>query len=171
MITLNFDGFEDHSASQKLLSLVGDEMFRLREELLISDLPTSIQALNIIMELPAGVRRDWGINITIIRDESMELIDEENGDLENLQIEFQTIANFEEEIDLLIETVVDLDTDAMDASKAVAENLVDTVSKIVHEAVNQNQDMVFLNKLALLLRQGKHETSQSMLPFITKNEN
>ena len=49
MITLNFDGSEEHLASQKLLSLVGDEMLRFREELLISDLPTSIQALNNIM--------------------------------------------------------------------------------------------------------------------------
>lgn len=33
MITLNFDGCEDHLESQKLLSLVADEMFRFREEL------------------------------------------------------------------------------------------------------------------------------------------
>ena len=58
--------------------------------------------------------------------------------------------------------------DVMDASKAGFQNLVDTVSKIVHEGVNQNHGMVFLNKLALLLKQGKHETSQSILPFITK---
>ena len=50
MIILHFDGSEDHLASGKLFSLVGDEMFLFREELLISDLPTSIQALNNIME-------------------------------------------------------------------------------------------------------------------------
>ena len=55
------------------------------------------------------------------------------------------IADSEEEIDLIIETVVDPDKDAMDASKAVVENLVGTVSKIVHEGVNQNQNMVFLS--------------------------
>ena len=76
------------------------------------------------------------------------------------------IADSEEEIDLITELVVDPDTDAMDASKAVAEHLVDTVSRILTQSV-----MVFLNKLALLLRQGKHETSQSLLPFITKIEN
>ena len=81
------------------------------------------------------------------------------------------IADSDEEIDLIIERVVDLDMDAMDASKAVVENLAGTVSKIVHEGVNQNQDMVFLNKLTLLSRPGKHEASQSMLPFITKIEN
>ena len=43
-ICLNFDGSDDQLASQKLLSLAGDEMFRFREELLISDLQTSIQA-------------------------------------------------------------------------------------------------------------------------------
>ena len=59
----------------------------------------------------------------------------------------------------------------MQAKQLAVENLVDAVSKIVHEGVNQNQDMVFLNKLALLLRQGKHETSQTMLPFITKIKN
>ena len=98
----------------------------------------------------------------------MELI---GGNLEDLQRELQMIADSEEEIHLIIQTVIDPDTDAMDASKAVVENLVDTVLKIVHEGINQNQDMVFLNKLALLLRQGKHETSQSMLRFITKIEN
>ena len=45
VITLNSDGSEDHLASQKQLSLVEDEMFRFREELFISDLLTSIQAL------------------------------------------------------------------------------------------------------------------------------
>ena len=123
------------------------------------------------MEPPAGVRRDWGVNTTIPPDEGMELIDGEDGDLEDLQRELQMIADSEEEIDLIIETVVDHDTDAMDASKAVVENLVDTVSNIVHEGVHQNQDMIFLNKLALLQRQGKQETSQSMLSFITKTEN
>ena len=43
MITINFDGFEGHLASQKLLSLVGDEMFRFREELLISHLPITFK--------------------------------------------------------------------------------------------------------------------------------
>ena len=81
------------------------------------------------------------------------------------------IADSDEELDLIIERLVDLDMDAIDASKAVVENLTGTVSKIVHEGVNQNQDMVFLNKLTLLSRPGKHEESQSMLPFITKIEN
>ena len=42
----------------------------------------------------------------------------------------------EEEINLIIETVVDPDTDAMVVSKAIVENLVDTVSKIVREGVS-----------------------------------
>ena len=170
MITLNFDGSEDHLASQKLSCLVGDEMFRFREELLISDLPISIQALNNLMEPPAGVIRNWDVNTTIPSDEGMELIDGEDGNIEDLQRELRRITDSEEEIDLVIETV-DVDTDAMDESKAVVENLVDTVSKIVHEGANQDQDMVFLDKLELLLMQGKHETSQSMLPFITNIEN
>ena len=43
MITINFDGSEGHLASQKLLSLVGDEMLRFREELLISYLPITFK--------------------------------------------------------------------------------------------------------------------------------
>ena len=66
-----------------------------------------------------------------------------DGNLEDLQRELQTISDTEEDIDLVMETVVDLDTDAIDASKAVVENLLDTVSKIVHEGVNRNQNMVF----------------------------
>ena len=77
----------------------------------------------------------------------------------------------DKEIKLIKKTVVGPGKDAMDASKAVVENLVDTVSEIVHEGVNQRQDVVFLNKLALLSRQGKHKTTQSMLSFITKFEN
>ena len=46
MITLNFDGTEEHEASQKLISLAGKEMFWFREKLLISNLASSIQALN-----------------------------------------------------------------------------------------------------------------------------
>ena len=59
-----------------------------------------------------------------------------DGNLEDLQRELQTISDTEEDINLVMETVVDLDTDAIDASKAVVENLLDTVSKIVHEGVN-----------------------------------
>ena len=66
-----------------------------------------------------------------------------DGNLEDLQRELQTISDTEEDIDLVMETVVDLDTDAIDASKAVVENLLDTVSKIVHEGVKRNQNMVF----------------------------
>ena len=95
------------------------------------------------MRPPAGVPRDWGVNTTIPPDEGMELIDGEDGNLADLQRELQTISDTEEDIDLVMETVVDLDTDAIDASKAVVENLLDTVSKIVHEGVNLNQNMVF----------------------------
>ena len=66
-----------------------------------------------------------------------------DGNLEDLQRELQTISDTEEDINLVMETVVDLDTDAIGASKAVVENLLDTVSKIVHEGVNRNQNMVF----------------------------
>ena len=43
------------------------------------------------------------------------------------------IADSEEEINLII---VDPATYEMDASKAIVENLINTVSKIVHEVVN-----------------------------------
>ena len=66
-----------------------------------------------------------------------------DGNLEDLQRELQTISDTEEDINLVMETVVDLDTDAIDASKAAVENLLDTVSKIVLEGVNRNQNMVF----------------------------
>ena len=154
--TLNFDVFENHLGSQKLLSLVKDEIFRFREELSIFDLPTSIPTLNNIKVPPAGIWRDWYVNTTIPPDEGIELIDGEDGDIEELQRELQMIADSEEEINLII---VDPATYEMDASKAIVENLINTVSKIVHEVVNWNQDMVFSNKLLLLLRQGKHETS------------
>ena len=58
MIALTFDGYEDHLASQKLLSLVGVEMFRFKKELLISHLPPSIQALNNLIDPPVEIRRD-----------------------------------------------------------------------------------------------------------------
>ena len=118
--TLNFDVFENHLGSQKLLSLVKDEIFRFREELSIFDLPTSIPTLN-------------NINTTIPPDEGIELIDGEDGDIEELQRELQMIADSEEEINLII---VDPATYEMDASKAIVENLINTVSKIVHEVVN-----------------------------------
>ena len=158
MITLNFDSSEDHLATQKLLSVLGDDMFRFKEELVISGLPTSIQALDNIMGSPAGVLRDWSLNTTIPPDEGMELIDGEDGYLEDFQKEFQMIADSEGEIDLIIEMVVNPDTDAMNVSKAVVEILVDTILKIVHEGVNRNQDMILLNKLKLSLRHGKYES-------------
>ena len=74
MIILQFDGSKDHLASQKLYSLVGDRMLRSRKELLISDLPTFIQALNNTMEPPAEVQRDWGVNTAIPPEEGTEFI-------------------------------------------------------------------------------------------------
>ena len=88
----------------------------------ISDLPTSTPALNNIIEPPAGVRGDCGVNTAIPPDEGMELTDEENGDLEDLQRELQIIADFGEDIDLITETVVDPDKDEINASKAFIEN-------------------------------------------------
>ena len=117
VITLNLDGSENHLASQKLLSLVGDDMFQFREELLISDLPTSIHALGNIMEPPVEVRRDWGANTAISPEEGMELIDGEDGDLEDLQRELQMIVDSKKEIDLMTETVDGPDADVMDATK------------------------------------------------------
>ena len=140
MITLNFDGSEDHQASQKLISLVGKEMFR----------PSSIQALNAFMEPPDRVKRNWNAVIGDAPfDEGMELIDGEYGDLEDLQRELQLIVDTEEDIDVDI-MVVDVD---MDSSKAVVENLVNTVSKIVQQEVHQNSDLMFVNKLEVLLTQ------------------
>ena len=81
MIILQFDGSKDHLASQKLYSLVGDRMLRSRKELLISDLPTFIQALNNTMEPPAEVQRDWGVNTAIPPEEATEFIDGRDGDL------------------------------------------------------------------------------------------
>lgn len=81
MIILQFDGSKDHLASQKLYSLVGDRMLRSRKELLISDLPTFIQALNNTMEPPAEVQRDWGVNTAIPPEEGTEFIDGRDGDL------------------------------------------------------------------------------------------
>ena len=141
MKILNFDGSEEHLASQKLLNLVGGDIFRFRE-LMIFDLPTSIQALNSIIEPPVRVRRGWSVNTNVQHEEGLDLTDEEKGDLEDLQRELQLL-----------------------------KNLAGTVSKIVHEGIILNQDMVFLNTLVLLLRQGKHETSQSRLPFITETDN
>ena len=83
----------------------------------ISDLPTSTPALNNIIEPPAGVRGDCGVNTAIPPDEGMELTDEEHGGLEDLQRELQMIADFGEDIDLIIETVVDPDEDEIDAAK------------------------------------------------------
>ena len=82
----------------------------------ISDLPTSTPALNNTIEPPAGVRGDCGVNTAIPPDEGMELT-EENGGLEDLQRELQMIADFGEDIDLIIETVVDPDEDEIDAAK------------------------------------------------------
>ena len=47
---------------------------------------------------PAGIRRDWYVNTTIPPDEGIELIDGEDGNIEELQRELQMIANSEEEI-------------------------------------------------------------------------
>ena len=52
---------------------------------------------------PAGIRRDWYVNTTIPPDEGIELIDGEDGNIEELQRELQMIANSEEEINLIIQ--------------------------------------------------------------------
>ena len=65
-------------------------------------LPASTQALNNIKELQAGVRRHWGVNTSTPPEESMEVIDEEVDDLEDLQTELRIITDSEEEVTLII---------------------------------------------------------------------
>ena len=94
MKTLNFDDSEEHLASQKLLNLVGGDMFRFRE-LMIFDLPTSIQALNSNIEPPVRARRGWGVNTIVQHEEGLDLTDEEKGDLEDLQRELQLLKTWQ----------------------------------------------------------------------------
>ena len=71
-VSNNLDGSEDFLVSDKLFSLIGDDMLEFRRQLLSSKLPINLQAVIKTLIPPKGIRRN---NI-----EGMELLDYMEGD-------------------------------------------------------------------------------------------
>ena len=72
VVSNNLDGSEDFLVSDKLYSLIGDDMLEFRRQLLSSRLPINLQAVIKTLIPPKGIRRN---NI-----EGMELLDYMEGD-------------------------------------------------------------------------------------------
>ena len=81
MMTLAFDGSEDHLASKKLMNLVGKEMLIFREQSLKSTAPVTIKELHSKITKPEGVRYNPKKCETPI-DERCELFNADDGSLE-----------------------------------------------------------------------------------------
>ena len=57
-VTNTFEGSEDFLVSDKLFSLIGEDMLELRRQLLNSEVPINLQAVIKKLILPKGIRRN-----------------------------------------------------------------------------------------------------------------
>ena len=120
MMTLAFDGREDHLASRKPMHLVGDEMLKFRAELLQSKAPQTIKELRSTITKPEGVKykRDEPPS-----DEGMELYDADEGIIEEEEIVADSAENDDE-------LEVDISSNGQSMMDATSDNLVDEEQQI-----------------------------------------
>ena len=81
MMTLVFDGTEEHLASKKLMNLVEEQILIFWEQLLKSTAPATIKELRSKITKPEGVRYNPKRGEALI-DEGCELFDADGGSLE-----------------------------------------------------------------------------------------
>ena len=99
-ITPHSDGSEDHLVSQRILNLVGDEMYELRRKLMVEPLPKSLQGLISKITPPKGVKRVQLQKKSTPPDEGFEMLDCEGDEID---------IDESEEVDAIEEEVQDCD--------------------------------------------------------------
>ena len=167
-VTNKFEGSEDFLVSDKLLSLIGDDMLELQRQLLNSEVPINLQAVIKKLVLPKGIRRK---NI-----DGSELLDYMEGEaiFDNLESEDQSENNDQFSSDSENdEGENEADSAAIDqAMSTTMPVLVSTepsasksLQNIYHDP-DVNKDVKFLDDLQKVFKE--NETSLMFKPHLNK---
>lgn len=161
MLTIKFDGSEDHLSNRRLWDLVGDEMVKFREDLLRSPPKPTLKELRKCMIPPKGVKRKSTVPGNPPEDEGFEIFDGEE-----MEAEEYTALEGESESE---------EEDAM--STGELEN--PTVSATDEEVNVNNKEVVvdknleILDQIRKLVTDGRKnaELSKELLPYMVKMDN
>ena len=159
MVTIAFDGSEDHLVSAKLMDLVGEDMKAFRAELLKSKVPHTFRELERLMTPPEGVVRKRLSQHERPEDEGVELFDAE-----------ETIA--EEEFDSDADSELDEKSDdEQDGAEQANSQIEKESTEIDCSTSSNNINIGFLEEMREKLREGKKRCEIHMMPFLVKMEN
>ena len=166
MMTLAFDGSEDHLASKKLMDLVGEEMLVFREQLLKSTAPDTLKQLRSKITKPEGVGNNPKIG-DVPLDEGYELFDGDDGILEETEG-----VNSDDDLTDSEDTEA-VDMSVSDEIPAVALNndelTKETTTTELPNTPSCNLDI--LNEIDHIVKKGKESGTQQLIPHLIQIEN
>ena len=166
-VTSNLDGSEDFLVSDKLFSLIGDDMLDFRRKLLQSELPANLQAVIKKIIKPKGIRRknvegsellDYMEGEAIFYDDEAE--QEEEGENE------PTTSDGESEDEN--ETAEEETDQAISTGHATPSTSISSLVNICDDP-QINKDAKFLEDLQNIIQ--NHETSVQFKPHLNKIKN
>ena len=148
-VTNDLNGSEDHMVSDKLFSLIGREIQKFRNELMLEDPPKNLQELIKKITPPKGVKRK---NV-----QGSELFDCEGDEIEQSNFEALEIEDVAEESSNVNEAVTEDDAGPKITSFSLTKATND--AKI-------NMDATFADQLQSLIE--NHETSNLFIPYVSE---
>ena len=145
-----FDGSDDYIVSDKLFSIVREEMLKFRKDLLTSTPPSDIKDLTSTITPPKGVTRKRKGESEVPRDEGVELMDCEGEELA------------QEELMQEVESPDSDENESQTDIVSIQEDLPST-STLSHEATDDETkaDCAFLDDIQTVI--AKHSSSTSKL--------
>ena len=163
MMTLAFDGSEDHIASKKLMILVEEEMLIFREQLLTSTAPATTKELRSKITKPEGVRYNPKKGEAPI-DKGCELFDADDGSLEKNE-EVNSDNNLSDS-----EPSETADMNVNNDVSVVGSNSNDEVSKETTTNDLPYGNLGILNEIDHIVKKGKEASTNQLIPYLIQIE-
>jgi hypothetical protein len=169
-ITNKLDGSEDIFVSDKLFSLIGDDMLDFRRELLKSEVPVNLQAVVKKIIPPKGIRRknlEGSELLDYMEGEAIFDDNESEVELENNEVFSSADESQENEVESITETPAE--TEDVNQSIPTAAPVPSLSIKSLHNMCNDpevNKDAKFLDDLQKLFQD--NETSLQFKPHLNK---
>jgi len=152
-----FDGSDDYIVSDKLFSIVREEMLKFRKDLLTSTPPSDIKDLTSTITPPKGVTRKRKGESEVPRDEGVELMDCEGEELA------------QEELMQEVESPDSDENESQTDIVSIQEDLPST-STLSHEATDDETkaDCAFLDDIQAVIDKHSSSTSELFTPQFSR---
>ena len=165
MMTLAFDGSEDHLASKKLMNLVGEEMAIFREQLLKSTAPATIKEFRSKITKLEGVWYNPKKGEALI-DEGCELFDADGGSLEeDEEIKSDNNLSDSEATETADMNVNDVSTVGSNSNNEVSKK---TTTNQLPSALSCS--LGILNEIDQIVKKGKEAGTNQLIPYLIQIE-